>query len=127
MNLTGIKYSVIDMAKMNKFLLPIYRKIKTLETKRSFKIDKIPIPDGCVDKNKKIRINLVLPTLRRTKVFAGINTAIRIFTKLYGERFDARIIIVSQETNDPRFIYKIEENGENEIEEVFLSQSIVSL
>lgn len=89
--------TISDAIRTNKITQPLYKKFKTLKDADNFRIDSIPIPEPIRVDYDNLRFNLVLPTMRKTRVFAGITTAIKFFEKLIAD-YDckARIIIMNQ-------------------------------
>ena len=77
-----IIYSIIDTLKTNKVLQPIYGRLKNKSMSNMFSINSSRNISFSEEENTKVRISLVLPTLRKTKVYGGINTAINFFHAL---------------------------------------------
>lgn len=103
------KYIIIDTLKTNKSLQPIYNKLKGISSGSRFSFNSIY--QYSLDKDESIttRVNLVLPTLRKTKVFGGISTALQFFTDLSEELGgESRIVVLNDEHNDEKWEYKID-------------------
>lgn len=104
-----LRTTIGDIIKTNKITQPLYKKYKTKKGTSSFKIDSIPTPIPCCVTNGDLRINLVLPTLRSTRVFAGITTALSFFRKLIEDyNCDARIVIMGEEKYHKNLTYAVE-------------------
>jgi len=107
--MSKLKTAVGDMLKLSKYTQYIYKKYKTKKIASDYKIDSMPIPQPVNENDEKLRINLVLPTLRRTRVFAGITTAIRFFKAIIDEYgCEARVIVMNEEVYDKNLTYIIE-------------------
>jgi len=50
--------------------------------------------------NGKLRINLLIPTLKKEFVFGGINTALKIFHEIASTDFDKRIILTDSDVHE---------------------------
>lgn len=111
----SIRYSIIDFMKTCNVTRPLYRILKSKLGVNQFCIDSIPevLPQQTPDLT--VRYNLVLPTLRNTKVFGGILTAIKIFRFLLDKgSLHGRIIVISGESYDKKWTYKLESNKETD-------------
>lgn len=49
--------------------------------------------------NGKIRLNLLIPTLKKEFVFGGISTALKLFNEVAGNDFDKRIILTDSDVH----------------------------
>lgn len=105
----SIKYTMIDYLKTSSLTKPVYSMLKKKMNQSSLKIEDIKtIVPVCGD-GEEIRYNLILPTLRNTKVFGGILTTIkilRLLMKQYGIK--ARIIVLNNEQYSPKWTYHID-------------------
>lgn len=102
------KYLLIDKMKSNRVLQPIFTRIKKLGSNH-LSLDTINDLNFIKDNSNSTRINLVLPTLRKTKVFGGINTALTIYRNLFNElNAEARIIILNDELDDEKWEFRVE-------------------
>lgn len=83
--------------KLHRFIIDDYNKTK----ERNVNIDEITPLKGTegID-NDKIRLNLLIPTLKKEHVFGGITTAIKIFNEIAGDEFDKRIILTDSDVHD---------------------------
>ena len=108
------RYRLIDNMKTNKMLKPIYIKSKGRSFAKQFSINSSRGISFVSDDSTKCRVTLVLPTLRKTKVFGGINTAISFFNLLV-ERLgaDGRVLILNDESGNTKWQYAIPGYGEN--------------
>ncbi len=88
----------------SKLAVKIYRKIRHIEIKESPKAinyttselkDITPYPTTI---NKKYRINILIPTLNKDKVFGGIATAMKFFNQFNDKNFEKRIVIIDLPT-----------------------------
>lgn len=103
-----IIYSIIDTLKTNKVLQPIYGRLKNKSMSNMFSINSSRNISFSEEENTKVRISLVLPTLRKTKVYGGINTAINFFHALVEcYNADGRILVLNDENGDSRWMYPI--------------------
>lgn len=101
------KYKLIDLMKSNKLAVHVLNKIKKM-TSKDLSLDIINEVVFEKEDTTKSRINLVLPTLRKSKVFGGINTAVKLFEiVLKATNSDGRIIILNDEMNDEKWEYDI--------------------
>ena len=109
MKLSAIRIHAIDYLKTNSFGLPIYRYLKTRQLKKRFSINEISKFTPVRSESEQVRFNLVLPSLRKTKVFAGVSTALYFFQKLTENEKYCRIVVMGDEAYDNNFTYQIEE------------------
>lgn len=88
----------------NKLTKPVYKFTKKMIHKNDFSIQSINVVQCHKDAEKKVRVNLILPTLNKYKIFGGITTALKIYDSLC-EILDAdmRIIINRQEKFNKNF------------------------
>lgn len=102
------KIEAIDFIKTNKVTKNFYNKMKSLQHSSDFKIDSIPVPQPQKSRNTNIRMNIIVPSIRKSKVFGGTGTAIRVLTEI-SEKLDAeaRIIVVNQETYNLKYTYEV--------------------
>lgn len=125
--MSSIKYSIIDFFKTSKVAKPIYKFLKKQSNKSTLKIEELKAINPVAKVGKEVRFNLVLPTLRKTKVFGGILTAIKILDALMVKvGVKARIIVVSNEGYNPKWTYSITNFGFNDGQSnqlVFLGES----
>lgn len=108
MSIASLEIKLIDTLKTNRITVPIYKKLKTAQNKKRFKVDSINTFTPCADDLEKIRYNLILPTLRKTRVFAGITSALNFFLKLAAENSDCRIIVIGNEEYNSKTTYQVE-------------------
>lgn len=110
----SLKYSMIDFLKTNRLAKPIYRSLKKRINSSGVKMEELKAIVPIAESEKGLRFNLVLPTLRKTKVFGGILTTIKILNKLIA-KFDvnARVIVVLNERYNKKWTYKVEGYGYN--------------
>lgn len=119
--MSSLKYSVIDFMKTNRITKPVYRQLKKRLNPFAFKIEDLQTILPNPSDGEEIRYNLVLPTLRNTKVFGGILTTIKILEllmKQYG--YHARIIVLHNEKYSSKWTYSVEgfsydETAENQL------------
>ena len=108
MRINKIRYQLIDNLKTVKAFRPVYIKMKDMENSRRFSINSV---SGCkflLEESEKLRISIVLPTLRKTKVFGGINTALKIFTSLVNAcDADGRILVLNDEKGGSKWEYPV--------------------
>lgn len=102
-----LEMRLIDYMKTNPALIPLYRKLKSRQNAGKFKIDSINRFSPQETGDDMLRYNLVIPTLRATRVFAGIHSALLFLEKLAGEREKCRIIVISNERYDERTTYAV--------------------
>ena len=97
--MNAVKYFILDLIIKCKISRLVYLRLRKHKMKSMFKIEDIlNINPLFNDKNNSTRLNLVLPTLRKTGVFGGVLTAIRIFEMLIRScGCPARIIVLSDE------------------------------
>ena len=107
MNIASLEIKLIDILKTNKITFPIYKKMKTAQNKKRFKIESINTFAPYVDDCEKVRYNLILPTLRKTRVFAGISSALTFFLKLTAEKSECRIIVIGNEEYSLKTTYHV--------------------
>lgn len=96
-------WRVIDFCNKHKATQNLYPFLKKHIKKGDFKIDSLASPKPYADeKNENPRITILLPSLRKSKVFGGISTALDFFYKIVDQtpEIDARIIVISGETFD---------------------------
>ena len=104
-----LRTTIGDVIKTNKITQPIYKKYKTKKSTSSFRIDSIPFPVPNADPCDDLRINLILPTLRSTRIFAGITTALSFFRKMIQDyNCDARVIVMNEERYHKNLTYNID-------------------
>ena len=109
MSIASLEIKLIDMLKTNRITFPIYKKMKTAQNNKRFKVDSINTFTPHADEDEKVRYNLILPTLRKTRVFAGIASALTFFLKLTEDHSECRIIVIGDEEYNSRTTYHIEE------------------
>lgn len=111
----SIKYTTIDFIKTSKIGKPIYRKFKKYRGNSGIQIEDLQAINPVAEDGEEIRYNLILPTLRKTKVFGGILTTIKILNKMIA-RTDtkARVIVVLKESYNPKWTYSIHGFGYND-------------
>ena len=108
MKINQIRFQLIDVLKTNKVLRPLYTKMKGLENAKRFSLHSTRGYAFSADDNTKLRISLVLPTLRKTKVFGGINTALKFFTTLVDFcDADGRILVLNDENAGSKWEYPV--------------------
>lgn len=125
----NIKYKIIDTLKTESAFIPIYNKLKKSVSGSSFSLSSINRFTLIKNENEEKRLNLVLPTLRKTKVFGGISTAIKIFLLLVKKcNTDGRIIILNDESNDLKWQYSVEgfssENSKKQIYNLYRNPNL---
>ena len=107
MNRETIQIKLIDLVKTSRVLKPIYVKLKSKQQKSRFTISSLNQFMPIKTQDNRVRLNIILPTLRATRVFAGISTALSFFL-LLSERFDCcRIIIMSNEAYSAKQTYSV--------------------
>lgn len=111
----SIKFAMIDFLKTNKMAKPIYRILKKHAGNSGIKIEDLKAVSPIEDDGVEVRYNLVLPTLRKTKVFGGILTAVKILEKLMAKTgANARIIVVLNESYSLNWTYPVSGFGYND-------------
>lgn len=121
-----LKYTLIDFMKTTSVTKKLYVRLKKHFGVQSFHFDLLPRVVPVHNDSADLRYNLVLPTLRKTKVFGGILTTIKILQKLMGMKgAKGRIIVINEEKYSPKWTYPVsgfskDKTGKNEI--VFLSE-----
>lgn len=119
----AIKYSLIDFIKTSNFTKPLYNNLKSRANVKKFSINNIPEIKPYIIEDNSIRYNLVLPTLRKTKVFGGILTAIKIFqTFLEKKGIKGRVIVLSNESRNEKWTYMIKNSNNQNLELFFISE-----
>lgn len=113
MNSDSIVIKMIDTLKTNKVFRPLYKKLKSRSNKKRFSIKKINVFNPQRSDVEAVRFNLVIPTLRKTRVFAGISSALSFFLKLAGDAAECRIIIVGNELYNDKTTYAVEGYSHN--------------
>ncbi len=107
MKFDTIEMQLIDFIKTNPAFLPLYRKLKSRQNAGKFKISSInrfqPLRTG----SDEMRLNLVIPTLRATRVFAGISSALTFLQKLALPGVKCRIIVISNEAYDEHTTFAV--------------------
>ena len=122
-----LKYRLIDFIKTSSATKALYVQLKKHIGVQPFSFDLLPRIIPVMSEDAELRYNLVLPTLRKTKVFGGILTTIKILQMLMRKKGSrGRIIIINEEDNSPKWTYAVpgfsaEKTAKNEI--VFLSES----
>lgn len=82
--------------------------MKGLENAKRFSLHSTRGYAFSADDNTQLRISLVLPTLRKTKVFGGINTALKFFTTLVDCcDADGRILVLNDENAGSKWEYPV--------------------
>lgn len=113
-----MKKELIDIAKSNSFLSLLLSKLKG---QGKFSFDDLIFPVGqYVNMDNQIRINLVLPTLRKSCIFGGISTAISFFSGLINSNFIQGRILITDNEHLTRWTYDISSQIRN-VEVVFLA------
>lgn len=107
MNIKSIEIKAIDIMKTTKIMQPIYRRLKTRQNQKRFKVESINVFEPLRTGFSNVRFNLVLPTLRKTRVFAGISSAISFFNSLTRQDDYCRIIIIGDEEYDSKMTYSV--------------------
>lgn len=105
MNKDAMEMAAIDFLKTHDFVKPFYRHLKSEQNKKKFKIDSINTICTSPSQNQAVRYNLIVPTMRSTRVFAGINTALKFLDNISGDNFDARIIVSNNEIYNDKTTY----------------------
>lgn len=122
-----LKYMLIDFIKTSSATKPLYVQLKKYIGVKQFRFSLLPQVVPTMTGNTELRYNLVLPTIRKTKVFGGILTTIRILQLLMNQKgIRGRIIIINEEKNSSKWTYSIpgfssEKMADNRI--IFLSES----
>lgn len=79
----------------------IYVFLKKHFKRGDFSFDSLLIPKPVEENRSKKRINIILPSLRKSQVFGGINTALKFFSEIIKKgNFDGRIIVNEREKYD---------------------------
>lgn len=107
MNIASLEIKLIDMLKTNKATIPIYRKLKTIQNKKRFTVNSINTFVPQYDNSIDVRYNLILPSLRSTRVFAGIASALTFFFRLTDNNTKCRIIVIGNEKYNPNTTYQV--------------------
>ena len=108
MSLETMRLKLIDTAKTNALLKPLYKKAKSM-TNHSFRIDSLNEVRFTPSDDEALRINLVLPIFRKTKVFGGISTAVKLLLGLSRAlECDARIIVTGSEQYNEKWTYSVD-------------------
>ena len=111
----SIKFALIDFLKTNKMAKPIYRALKKHTSNSGIKIEDLKAVSPIEEDGDEVRYNLVLPTLRKTKVFGGILTTVKILQKLMAKTgVNARIIVVLNESYNANWTYTVSGFGYND-------------
>ena len=108
MTFETIEMNLIDFLKTNPAAKPLYRKLKSRQNTKKFRIDSINTITPAAISGNTPRYNLVIPTLRKTRVFAGISAALSFLQKLAGEKARCRIIVISNEAYHPDRTFQVE-------------------
>lgn len=108
MSIASLEIKLIDILKTNKITFPMYKKMKTAQNRKRFKVDSINTFIPNVDETERERYNLILPTLRKTRVFAGISSALTFFLKLTPDNVECRIIVIGNEEYNSKTTYQVE-------------------
>ena len=108
---------LIDIVKTNRITYPLYRKMKSYQNSKRFNLNSINMFEPFAGGDEKIRFNLVLPTMRKTRVFAGISSAIDFFGRIAEDSDWRRVIVTGNEqfSQKDTFIiegYKKEKTGQ---------------
>ena len=105
----SLKYTLIDYIKTNNLTKPIYSKLKKKMSPTSLKMEDIQTIVPVAGVSDEVRYNLILPTLRNTKVFGGILTTIKILRGLLkNTNYKARIIVLYNENYSDKWTYKVD-------------------
>lgn len=108
MSKASLQIRAIDFLKTNRLMAPVYRKLKTRKNKANFSVKSIHVFRPVRSEETAPRLNLVLPTLRKTRVFAGINSALNFFLKLIeGSEIECRIIVIGDEPYGEKTTYQV--------------------
>lgn len=108
--MSAVKYLIIDILKTNKIFQPLYFLLKRRVNIPEFKIQDIKNILPIESNNEDVRLNLILPTLRRTKVFGGITTTIKILKILMKEmKVKGRIIVLNNEKYSRKWTYYVKD------------------
>lgn len=93
---------IMDKLNKHKLTSGIYPFLKKHIKRGDFSFNSVLMPHPIKDtKSKKNRLNIVIPSLRKSNVFGGINTALNFFDSLItATHFDGRIIINEKESFD---------------------------
>lgn len=102
----------------------LYRKLKNAHYKRLFSTSELMRIQPSFNDNQNIRINLILPSLKKRAMFGGTSTALRVMQEqvnFFGA--DARIIVIGNEKYESRFTYVPDDLLQNNGSElVFLAE-----
>ena len=107
--MSSFKYNLIDFMKTNDLAQPLYIKLKKRMNSSSFKIESLRELCPIAESGEDIRYNLVLPSLRTTRVFGGILTAIKTLKILMAQnQVKGRIIVLNNERFNEKWTYEVE-------------------
>lgn len=99
----------IDQLNKNKLTSNLYVFLKKYIKKGDFKVSNLKKITPLQSTEEKIRINIILPSLRKSKVFGGINTALHFFDLILQHgNFDGRIIVIGNEKYDSNLTVDID-------------------
>ena len=108
MNMGAIKNALKDELESNELLFPVYKKWQSSKEKPGFVNSALRAYSFEAEEGEKLRINLILPTLRKTKIFGGAATAIQFMQLIRAKlKADARIIVLQNELADSRWEYHV--------------------
>ena len=107
MNLKSLEIKAIDILKTSTVSKPIYKALKSNQNARKFKVDSINRFTPEKTDFSELRFNLILPTLRKTRVFAGISSALSFFQSITQGNDNCRIIIIGDEQYDTKMTYPV--------------------
>jgi len=122
-----IAWKAIDMLNRIRIVSRVFVFLKKHIRGNEFKIDSLKIIEPKKSENQNSRYTIILPTIRKAKIFGGVQTALDFFIGLFENTdADARIIILSNESYDKRLAIEIEGfSTENEHRQLlFLRSSI---
>lgn len=108
MNFASLEIKLIDWLKTNRVTVPIYKKMKTAQNKKRFRVDSIYSFAPKHDDSSDIRYNLILPSLRGTRVFAGISSALTFFLCMTDDASKCRIIVIGDEEYSDNTTYQVQ-------------------
>lgn len=91
---------IIDLFNKSQLTSKIFVFLKQHIKKGDFRISSLPTVIPIEDSSPRPRYTIILPSVRKSKVFGGINTALKFFNGLIAEadgKIDGRIVVMSSE------------------------------
>lgn len=116
---------IIDELNKHKLTSRIYPFLKKHIKRGDFSFSSLLIPSPIETNEGRKRLNIILPSLRKSNVFGGINTALSFFEDLIEKtKFAGRIIINEKESLDPNLTIDVSKYKKRGISIHFLNDSL---